>query len=89
MTVAVEATETTMSALLESIERGDQVQLQRNGHTVATLSPVSADKNSLNRTPEQIAAATAALARADERAKRLGLKFDMEQFKADREFGRR
>lgn|GEM_PF-5706813 len=41
------------------------------------------------RTPEQIAKALAGLASAQERAKRLGLKFDLEEFKADREFGRR
>jgi len=89
MTIAVEATDTTLPALMERIEQGDQVQLQRNGQTVATLAPAIAGRPFPTPTPEQVARATSALARADERAKRLGLKFDMEEFKADKEFGRK
>jgi antitoxin (DNA-binding transcriptional repressor) of toxin-antitoxin stability system len=91
MTVAIEATNTNLAALLERIDLGDHVQLQRNGQAVATISPISTDQHppKLERTPEQIAAASAALARADERSKRLGLKFDMVEFTADKEFGRR
>jgi antitoxin (DNA-binding transcriptional repressor) of toxin-antitoxin stability system len=81
MTIEVEATETTMSALLESIERGDQVRLLKHGRPVALVQP--------QRTKEQIELALEGMASATERAKRLGLKFDIDDFKADREFGRR
>ncbi len=89
MTIAVEAADTTLPALMERIEHGDEVRLLKDGQTVATLSPINTERVFPERTPDQIARATAALARADERAKRLGLKFDMEEFKADKEFGRR
>jgi len=89
MTVAVEATETTISELLESIERGDTLRLQKDGQTIAIVSPTFPVNILSERTPEQIAEGLAALARADERSKRLGLKFDLDEFKADREFGRR
>lgn len=81
MTIDVEATETTIPALLESIERGDEVQLLKNGEAVAILKP--------QRSREQIERALAGFAEATERSKRLGLKFDLDEFKADREFGRR
>jgi antitoxin (DNA-binding transcriptional repressor) of toxin-antitoxin stability system len=89
MTVEVEATETTLPALLERIERGDTLRLQKNGRTIAVVSPTFPDNKMPKRTPEQVAKALAGLASADERSKRLGLKFDLEEFKADREFGRR
>jgi len=81
MTVQVEATETTITALLERIEHGDEVQLLKNGQTVATLVP--------KRSSEMIAKGQAAMDRMDARAKDLGLKFDYEEFKADKESGRR
>lgn len=87
MTVQVEAGKTTMDALLENIARGDQVELQQNGRTVATLTP--APTLPKRPTPEQTAQALAALGRIDERVKRLGLRFDFDEFKADKEYGRR
>ena len=81
MTIEVEATETTIPALLESIARGDEVQLLRNGEAVAILKP--------QRSSEQVERALGAFAEATERAKRLGLKFDLNELKADRELGRR
>ena len=89
MTVEVEAAEVTVPALLESIERGDLVQLKKNGRTIAIVSPTVTEQDFPKRTPEQIAEARAALAGIDELSKRLGLKFDFEEFKADRDFGRR
>jgi antitoxin (DNA-binding transcriptional repressor) of toxin-antitoxin stability system len=41
MTVAVEATETDLPTLLEQIEHGDEVQLMKNGQTVARIVPHS------------------------------------------------
>jgi antitoxin (DNA-binding transcriptional repressor) of toxin-antitoxin stability system len=89
MTIEVEATETTIPDLLDSIERGDTLRLQKDGQTIAVLYPTSSSGDFSERTSEQIAQATAALSRADERSKRLGLKFDFDEFKADKEFGRR
>jgi antitoxin (DNA-binding transcriptional repressor) of toxin-antitoxin stability system len=90
MTIAVEAADTTLPALMESIERSDQVQLQKNGQTVATLSPTPAEPIFSKRTPEQIAQALQALRDMDALRKELNLgPFNLEEFKADRDHGRR
>ena len=81
MIVDLEVTETTIPALLEQVANGDEVRLLRNGQAVATIVP--------HRSREVIEKAQAALERATERSKRLGLRFDFEEFKADKEFGRR
>ena len=39
MTIAVEAADTTVPELMESIERGDEVRLMKNGQTVARIVP--------------------------------------------------
>lgn len=88
MTIEVEATETTIPALLENIERGDEVQLKKNGLTIAIVSPTQS-ANERQRTPEQIAEAHAALQEIRKLAVELKLPpFDLEQFRADRDFGR-
>lgn len=79
--VEVEALDTTLDEVLKRVEQGDEVRIIKSGEPVASMFPV--------RSREQRDEAFAAMARMDERAKRLGLKFDLEEFKADKEFGRR
>jgi antitoxin (DNA-binding transcriptional repressor) of toxin-antitoxin stability system len=89
MTVALEATQTTLSVLMESIERGDEVRLLKNGRVVATVVPDSADNNMPKRTPEQIAETQSAFEQIREQAKSLKLSsFDWEEYKTDRDLGR-
>ena len=87
MTVALDAKNTTMDDLLEHAASGDYVHLLQDGRRVATMYPAGT-ASFPPRTPEQIERARAGLARADERSKRLGLKFDFAEFKAEVEDGR-
>jgi antitoxin (DNA-binding transcriptional repressor) of toxin-antitoxin stability system len=90
MTVEVEAMETTIPDLLERIDRGDRVRLLKDGHAVGVLIPAVDTDSRIARTPQQIADAHAALADIDALSKRLNLgPFDFEEFKADRDAGRR
>jgi antitoxin (DNA-binding transcriptional repressor) of toxin-antitoxin stability system len=87
MTVALEAKNTTLEEVLRYAASGDEVQLTEEGFAVATVRPAG-DVRFPVPTPEQQQKMRAALARADERSKRLGLKFDLAEFKADVEEGR-
>ena len=88
MTVALEAKNTTLEEVLRHAASGDEVQLTKEGRAVATVTPESPARFPPP-TPEQRERMRAALARADERSKRLGLKFDFAEFKAEVEEGRR
>jgi antitoxin (DNA-binding transcriptional repressor) of toxin-antitoxin stability system len=81
MTVEVESTGVTLAELLEQLQKGDHVNILKDGEPIASLYPA---RSAYDRERAQ-----EAMDRMDERAKRLGLKFDYEEFKADKEFGRR
>lgn len=88
MTIQVDIDQASGPVLLESIERGDQIDLQKDGRTVAKVTP--AVGATPQRTPEQIAATLAAFDEMHQLAQKLNLgPFDIEQFKRDRDFGRR
>jgi len=70
----------TFSALLDRVERGEEVLITRDGKPVARLIP-----NRLAPDPEQ---AREASERIRERAKEVRAGFDWEEIKADRDFGR-
>jgi antitoxin (DNA-binding transcriptional repressor) of toxin-antitoxin stability system len=85
MTVALEATQTTLSALMESIERGDEVRLLKNGRAVATIVP-DPSGNTPKRIPEQIAETQSAFDEIRKQAKSLKLgSFDWEECKANQD----
>jgi antitoxin (DNA-binding transcriptional repressor) of toxin-antitoxin stability system len=87
MTIAIEATETDLATVLEQIEHGDEVRLMKNGLTVARIVPHTATPVF---TPEQRARAQQALRDMDALRKELNLgPFNFEEFKADRDHGRR
>ena len=87
MTIAVEAADTTVPELMESIERGDEVRLMKDGQTVARIVP---QQPKLIVTPEQRARAQQALRDMDALSKELDLgPFNFEEFMADRDAGRR
>lgn len=88
MMVALEAKDTTLEEVLRHAASGDEVQLTREGEAVALVRPAGAVKFPPP-TPEQRERMRAALKRVDERRKRLGLKFDFAEFKAEVEEGRR
>jgi prevent-host-death family protein len=71
----------TLGALLDRVERGEEIVITRHGRPVARLGPVSvtADRSS----------ARAALARLRARARSLAAgPFDWETYKSDRDLGR-
>ena len=70
-----------LSALLERVERGEEIIITRRGKPVARLVPV--------RPPYDAAEAWAAAERIRARAKKIGGKFDWAEWKAYREEGRR
>jgi antitoxin (DNA-binding transcriptional repressor) of toxin-antitoxin stability system len=87
MTIAIEATETDLPTVLQQIEHGDEVQLLKNGHTIARIVPHTPTPVF---TPEQRARAQQALRDMDALSKELNLgPFNFEEFKADRDAGRR
>jgi len=89
MTVEIEVAETTIPDLLDSIERGDRINLKKDGKTVATVTPAAFASQSSRRTPEQIAATLAAFDEMQKLSRELNLDpFDFEEFKHDRDFGR-
>lgn len=88
MTVALEAKDTTLEEVLKHAVSGDEVQLTQGGRAIATVRPEGVDRFAPP-TPEQRERMRAALARVDERRKRLGLKFDFNEFKEEVEYGRR
>ena len=84
--VAIEEVQSTIGALIEQAEHGEQVVITRDGQPVAQIVGSEPD---FVVTEEQRALARAASERIRERAKRLKLTFNWEEIKADRDFGRR
>jgi prevent-host-death family protein len=70
----------TLSALLDRVERGEEVVITRHGKPVARLIP--------NRIAPDPAQALAASKRIRERAKEIRGGFDWDLIKADRDLGR-
>jgi antitoxin (DNA-binding transcriptional repressor) of toxin-antitoxin stability system len=88
MTIAVEAADTTLPALMERIEHGDEVRLLKHGRTVARIVPDTAASPAF--TPEQRVQAQQALRDMDALSRELNLgPFNFDEFKADRDTGRR
>ncbi len=88
MTVAVEVTDTTLPALMERIERGDQVQLMKNGIAIARLVPQETTSTVFTETQRE--RARQALMDMDALRNELNLgPFNFEEFQADRDNGRR
>jgi len=76
-----------LPTLLEQIEHGDEVQLMKNGQTVARIVPHS---DTPVFTPEQRTRAQQALLDMDALRNELNLgPFNFEEFQADRDNGRR
>jgi len=74
---------------MESIERGDEVRLLKNGRAVATIVPDPAGTTT-KRTPEQIAETQSAFDEIRKQAKSLKLgTFDWEEYKTDQELSSR
>ena len=71
-----------LSALLDQVERGEEIVITRRGKPVAKLVPVSADTNRQQRSRE-------AMQRLRDNAKKFGGKFDWEEWKKYRDYGRR
>jgi prevent-host-death family protein len=70
-----------LSELLDLAERGEEFAITKYGRVVARLGPPKQDRD--------VEAARAASKRMRERAKRLGIKFDWEEWKSYRDFGRK
>ncbi len=88
MTVAVEVTDTTLPALMERIESGDQIQLMKNGIPFARLVPQQT--TSMVFTETQRERARQALMDMNTLRNELNLgPFNFEEFQADRDNGRR
>ncbi len=88
MTVAVEVTDTTLPALMERIEQGDQVQLMKNGIAIARLVPQLPTSTAI--TVERRERARQALLDMQALRNELNLgPFNFEEFQADRDNGRR
>ncbi len=93
--VEVTTSELHLSKLAEQVEQGEQIILTRAGSPIARIIPepgldATASELTPELTPEQQASARAASQRIRERARRLKLgPFDLEQFKRDRDEGRR
>jgi prevent-host-death family protein len=70
----------TLGALLDRVEKGEEIVITRHGKPVARLAPIAGvtDRKAVD----------AAFARVRARAKALGLKFDWDELKADRDTGR-
>lgn len=73
---AVVDAESTLDALLNRVESGEEILITRHGKAIARLVPNSG-------------IAGRASLRIRQRAAREGLTFDFEQFKRDRDTGRR
>lgn len=71
----------TLGALLDRVERGEEIVITRHGKAVARLVP---NDSRIDR-----AQAQAAIDRIRERARRLGGKFDWQEVKALRDQGRK
>jgi prevent-host-death family protein len=71
-----------LSALLDKVERGEEVVITRRGRPVAKLVPVAADTDRHQRSRE-------AMQRLRENATKFGGKFDWEEWKKYRDYGRR
>ena len=82
---------TDLSALVAEAESGEEVMLTRAGKIVARIMPPSSQAVDFTGTipAEQQQLAQEAYDRMQERARTLNLKFDWEEFKADRDYGRR
>ncbi len=84
--VAIEEVQSTIGALIEQAEHGEQIVITRDGAAIAEIIP---SESETMLTEEQRAEARAASERIRERAKLLKLSFNWEEIKADRDFGRR
>jgi prevent-host-death family protein len=69
-----------LSALLDKVERGEEIVITRRGHAIAKLVPVQLHPN-----PER---SRAAMERLRQRAKSRGGAFDWAEWKRDRDQGR-
>ncbi len=89
--VDVTTTDHTLSVLVQKIESGDEIVSTREGRPVARIVHEADDVHLPSElTPEQQATARLAMERIRARAARLKLgPFDIEEFKRDRDEGRR
>jgi prevent-host-death family protein len=86
-TVGAFEAKNTFGSLLDRAEAGEQILITRHGKPVARLVPSG---GAIRVTPEEHAAAVAALERMDQRADNLKLgPFDWEEWKSYRDEGRR
>ena len=80
-TVGLVEAKNRLSELLDLAERGEEFAIAKYGRVVARLVPPKPERN--------VAAAIAAGERMRARAKRLGIAFDWEEWKAFRDHGRK
>jgi len=70
----------TLGALLDRVERGEEIVITRHGKAIARLVPNSSGINRIE--------ARAAVDRLRRRAQAMKIRFDWEEIKADRDAGR-
>ncbi len=86
--VGIAEAQSTLTALLQQVQSGQEVVITSEGNPIARLIP--ATEAPVEFTDVQRAEARAAIERIRERAKTLPkVPFDWEEIKADRDFGRR
>jgi antitoxin (DNA-binding transcriptional repressor) of toxin-antitoxin stability system len=86
--VAEREAEKWLPLLLDDVERGEAITITRDGHPIASLTPVTDESAQTLRqihTPEEV---HAAMHRIRERAKLAGMNFNWSEIKTWRDEGR-